>query len=162
MILRSPLLGEFQATEDSIRYFADGLMGYETLKRFALVETEEFQPFLWMVSVDDPRVAFALAEPELFYADRYDVPLGDSDKDVLDLHPGDTVSIFVLVSTLDGGRRITANLKGPVVVNDRNRLGKQVVIYNPAYSVRQAWLGSTSSDEHAPVAVAMDRTAARG
>ena len=162
MILRSPMLGEIQATEDSIRYFADGLMGYEDLKRYALAEPDDFEPFLWMVSVDDPRVAFALAEPELFYAGRYDVPLGDSDKDVLDLHPGDTVSVFVLVSTLDGGRRITANLKGPVVVNDRNRLGKQVVIYNPAYSVRQAWLGSTSSGEHAPVAVVMDRTAARG
>jgi flagellar assembly factor FliW len=156
------MLGEVEAREESVRYFADGLMGYESLKRYALVELPEYQPFLWMVSVDDPRVVFALASPQLFYPGRYEVPLGDADRDVLDLQSSDVVSVFVVVSCQDGGRKLTANLKGPVAVNERNRLGKQVVIYNPAYSVRQPWLGPVPPREPAPTAVATGRGPARG
>jgi flagellar assembly factor FliW len=90
------------------------------------------------------------------------VPLGDSDKDALEFQPGDAVSIFVIVSSADGGRKVTANLKGPVVVNNRNRMAKQVVIYNPAYSVRQSWLGPPVESMSTPGAIVLDRASARG
>ena len=162
MILRSRTIGEIRVEEDSVLYFADGLVGFEDLKKFVLAEVQEFQPFMWLVAVDEPEIGFAIADPQFFYPDRYEVPLGESDKDVLDLQTGDTVSIFVIVSIADAGRRITANLKGPVVLNTRNRMCKQVVIYNPAYSVRQAALAPQIDRSEIPGAIARDRAEARG
>lgn len=159
MILRSKTIGRIEVAEDSILYCGDGLVGFEDLKRFILAEPDEFQPFFWLLSVDEPEIGFAIADPQLFFADRYEVPLGDADKDALDLQPGDTVSIFVIVSIAEGGQRITANLKGPMVLNTRNRMCRQVVIYNPAYSVRQPLL---DQEVYRPTihAVARDRAAA--
>ncbi len=140
MILRSRTLGEIEISEEAVLHFPDGLLGFEDLKRYILAEVNEFLPFLWLVSVDEPEVGFGLADPGLFYAPHYDLHLSDGDKDVLELAARDTISVFVIVSISDGGRRITANLKGPVVLNTRNRIGKQVVVYSPGYSVRQALL----------------------
>ena len=162
MILRNKALGEIQVDEQSILYLPDGLLGFEDLKHYILVEVDDFAPFLWLLSVDEPEIGFAIADPQLFYAPVYEVSLSESDKDVLDLQPGDTISVFVIVSIADGGRRITANLKGPVVLNARNRLAKQVVVYSPSYSVRQCPLALVP--EQIPLAgvTARSRASARG
>jgi len=162
MILRSRSVGELRVEEDSLLYFADGVIGFEDLKRFVLAEVKEFEPFMWLISADEPEIGFAIADPGLFFEGRYEVPLGDADKDALDLQAGDTVSIFVIVSIADGGRRICANLKGPVVLNTRSRMCKQVVIYNPAYSVRQALLAPNEARPACAEAIARDRAAIRG
>ncbi len=159
MILRSRTIGQIEVAEDSVLFCTEGLVGFEDLKRFILAEPEEFLPFYWLISVDEPEIGFAIADPQLFFAERYEVPLGDSDKDALDLQPGDTVSIFVIVSITEGGSRITANLKGPMVLNTRNRMCRQVVIYNPAYSVRQPLLDQEVARPTIH-AVARDRAAA--
>ncbi|MBK8231853.1 MAG: flagellar assembly protein FliW [Candidatus Eisenbacteria bacterium] len=137
MILRSKSLGEIEVRDEAAIYMPDGLLGFEELKQYVFLEPEEFHPFLWLVSTEEPEIGFAVADPQLFWPGLYEVPLSDSDKDVLDWQAEDQLGVFVLVSVAEGGRRITANLKGPVVINTRNRLAKQVVVYNPAFAVRQ-------------------------
>ncbi|MFN8548460.1 MAG: flagellar assembly protein FliW [Candidatus Eisenbacteria bacterium] len=137
MILRSKSLGEIEVRDEAGIYLPDGLLGFEELRQYVFLEPEEFRPFLWLVSTEEPEIGFAVADPQLFWPGLYEVPLSDSDKDILDWQAGDQLGVFVVVSVAEGGRKITANLKGPVVINSRNRLAKQVVVYNPAFSVRQ-------------------------
>jgi flagellar assembly factor FliW len=162
MFLSSKVLGELEVEESSTLYLPDGLLGFEDLKRYILLESEDFLPFLWLISVEQPEIGFAIADPQLFYGPPFEVALSESDKDVLDYQAEDPVSVFVIVSIADGGRKITANLKGPVVLNTRNRLGKQVVVYSSLYSVRQGLL--SREEERVPVAgvAARGRTAAQG
>ena len=161
MILHSKELGRLEVDDGSVLYCNNGLVGFEEHKRFYLAEVPEYDPFLWMMSVAEPEVGFAVADPRLFFPGHYEVNLGECDRDALDLQPGDTISVFLIVSITDGGRQITANLKGPVVLNTRNRICRQVVIYNPAYSMRQPLLGP--SVERIPLAeIACERVAARG
>jgi flagellar assembly factor FliW len=162
MILRSRTLGEFEVQEDSILYFPDGLLGFEELKRYILVEVEEFRPFFWLLAVEEPEIGFAISDPQLFHRTHYEVPLSEADRDVLDLQGGDTISVFVIVSIQEGGRRISANLKGPVVLNTRNRLGKQVVIYSPSYSVRQGILAVEEPLEVVTATAQRGRAVAQG
>jgi flagellar assembly factor FliW len=161
MILQSKTMGRLEVDDASLLYCAGGLVGFEEYKRYYLAEVPEYGPFLWLMSADEPDLGFAVADPQLFYPGEYEVNLGEADRDALDLQPGDTISVFVIISVLDGGRRISANLKGPVVLNTRNRMCRQVVIYNPAYSVRQSLL--TPGEERIPlVECARGRVAARG
>jgi flagellar assembly factor FliW len=161
MILHSKMLGRLKVDDGSLLYCADGLVGFEEYQKFYLAEVPEYGPFLWMMSAEEPDLGFAVADPQLFFPGRYEVSLGDAERDALDLQPGDTISIFVIISIMDGGRRITANLKGPVILNTRNRMCRQVVIYNPAYSMRQPLL--VPGEERTPLAEsARGRVAARG
>ena len=157
MILHSKTLGRFEVEDSSLLYCADGLRRVRGVQEvLSWPRSPEYGPFLWLMSVDEPDLGFAVADPQLFFPGRYEVNLGDADRDALDLQPGDTISIFVIVSITDGGRRITANLKGPVVLNTRNRMCRQVVIYNPSYSVRQPLLAP--GEERIPVADERPRT----
>jgi len=140
MILRSKSLGEIEVRDDAAIHLPDGLLGFEDLRKFVFLDVEEFRPFLWLISTDEPEIGFAVADPRYFYAGSYEIPLSEADRDILDCEPNDRLSVFVLVSVPESGGKITANLKGPVVMNARNRLAKQVVVYNPAFAVRQPML----------------------
>ncbi|MEZ4654651.1 MAG: flagellar assembly protein FliW [Candidatus Eisenbacteria bacterium] len=136
MKVRTRMLGTVEVTEDALVYLPDGLLGFEDLKRYVLAENEELGPFQLLISTEDPDVVFAVADPDAVLGEEYAAPLADSDRDLLDLQADDRISTFVLLSTADGDDGFTANLKGPVVLNTRNRVAKQVVVYNPAYSFR--------------------------
>ena len=117
-------------------YLPDGLLGFEELKRYVIVEEDPSTPFRWLVSQENPGVMFVIVDPVLIYGTDYVVPLAESDLDVLDLGAEDEYCTWVLVAPAEGPERFTANLKGPVVLNTRNQVAKQVVVYNPAYALR--------------------------
>jgi flagellar assembly factor FliW len=129
-------MGALEVPDDAAIYLPDGLLGFEDLKRYVLVDGPEPGPIRVLISVEDPDVLFAVVDPVKILGEAYSVSLADSDRDLLDLQSDDPISTFVLLSTADQDDGFTANLKGPVVLNTRNRVAKQVVVYNPAYSFR--------------------------
>jgi flagellar assembly factor FliW len=129
--------GTLNVADETVIHFPEGLVGFEDLRRFILVDTEELRPFAWLLSADDPEIGFAVAEPYYFTAAPYALHLSAGDEAMLDLEEGDSIAVFVIVTIEDEGRRICGNLKGPIVLNTRNRLAKQVVIYGSSAAVRQ-------------------------
>ncbi|MEZ4649049.1 MAG: flagellar assembly protein FliW [Candidatus Eisenbacteria bacterium] len=128
-------------------FLPDGLLGFEDLTRFIIVEDSDAHPFCRLQSQDDPEVMFIIVDPTIIYGNDYAVPLAESDRDVLDLASEDVVDTWVLVAPVEGPERFAANLKGPVVLNTRNRVAKQVVVYNPAYAFRHPIrMADTASD----------------
>lgn len=136
MIVRSNVLGTVEVPEDARLYLPDGLLGFEGLKHYVLVDDPLYEPFRWLVAAEDPAVSFAVLDPVDAWGEDYAVTLCDSDRDLLDYQVDDPLQRFVLVSISEAGDGFAADLKGPVVWNTRNRLAKQVVVYNPAYSFR--------------------------
>lgn len=135
--------GQLEVEDSALVHFPDGLLGFEDLRSFALVDAEEYRPFLWFLSTEDEDVSFAVADPFYFTAAPYDLTLSPSDEDALGLDEGDSVAIFVIVTIRDQGRRITGNLKGPIILNTRTRLARQNVIYGSSFSVCQPLLSRT-------------------
>jgi flagellar assembly factor FliW len=150
--------GTLEVDPSSMVHFPEGLLGFEELHRFVFVDAEEFRPFVWFLSVDNPEVGFAVAEPHYFCTSPYDVSLSEADEGLLELSEGDSIALFVVVSIGDRGREITGNLKGPIVLNTRNRLAKQLVVYGAAYSVRQPILGHRVVPLHTAVGGAPAKT----
>lgn len=139
--------GHSEAPVGAEVYLPDGLLGFEELKRYVIVEEDSSRPFRWLKSQENPEVMFVIVDPVDIYGIDYAVPLAESDRDVLDLGPEDAVDTWVLVAPVEGPERFAANLKGPVVLNTRNRVAKQVVVYNPAYAFRHPIrMAETASD----------------
>jgi flagellar assembly factor FliW len=136
MRIENPQLGPIEIGEDAIIRIVGGLIGFEGLERYYLFMTETSDPFLWLLSADDPHVLFAVVDPEPFLREPCDLMLAELDRQALDLHPDDPVEVFTLVSPPERQGRLTMNLKGPLVVNPRNRIAKQLVAYSSKQPLR--------------------------
>lgn len=107
-----------------------GLVGLPSLRRFVLFEAKPGSPFSWLQSLDDPTMAFLVAEPS-----RY---LPDYESDVARRCPGIAEAVVLATATVPSGRPhdTTLNLSGPIVLDSTTRRGKQMVLEDAAYTTR--------------------------
>lgn len=127
--------GRLTVKEDQIIVLTPGLLGFSRYQRFVLVEHRQESPFLWLQSVDNPDLAFVVIDPACIVPD-YHPPLSH----VLPELEAETINDLklVVILTIPSGapQEMTANLMGPVVINVKNRRGRQLVIEDPGYSHR--------------------------
>ena len=124
MELRTSQFGTIEIEEDNILEFNEGLIGFEEYKKFIIVSDKELEPFFWLVSIDEPSLEFPIVNPFLFFLD-YDPEIVLETEDE---------TIFTIVSLKKELSKTTVNLKGPLVVNIRDRKGKQIIVNSDKYS----------------------------
>jgi flagellar assembly factor FliW len=111
-----------------------GLLGLEQFKRFSLLANPAEDPFLWLKVLDDPKLAFLVMSP-LVVLPTYQPEIAGEDEAFLDLKDSQDTLILTIV-TVCGAQQATVNLKGPIVLNRRTLVAKQVIPLNaPDYSV---------------------------
>ena len=69
MLINTLKFGPLEIPENKIITMAKPVLGFEELTKYRLVELEEFKPFLWLQSINDPAVAFIVVNPAIFYND---------------------------------------------------------------------------------------------
>jgi flagellar assembly factor FliW len=107
-----------------------GLLGFENLKQYVLLASPEEAPFLWLETPEDHNVSFLVISPFVAMPN-YQPELSADDVAFLGLKKPEDAMIFNIV-TLRGANEATVNLKGPIVVNRHNLIGKQVIPVNAA------------------------------
>ena len=114
-----------------------GILGFEQMKDYLLIARTGEEPFRWLQVKGEMSLAFVVVEPFLVVPEyRPDIP--EADVDFLGLSSPEEAVLYNMVS-VHGNGRATVNLKGPIVINRANGVGKQVVITNAAdYSVQHA------------------------
>jgi flagellar assembly factor FliW len=121
-------------TENVIQ-FPLGMLGFETIKRFALLENPQELPFRWLQVIDQPNLAF-LVLPATQFLPSYQPDVPADDVKFLGLSQPEDALLFNIVTLRPGGVS-TVNLKGPIVINRFTLRAKQVVLANAAeYSVQ--------------------------
>jgi flagellar assembly factor FliW len=145
--VESEKLGDIEVDETKVLTFPHGLLGFDAMRRFALVDTHDSGFYFWLQSLDDPGLAFLTAVPWPFFPD-YEFELPDADRDALGLvEPDETsddasnptmVLCLLTVGSADDapGHEITANLLGPLVINTATRVGRQVVLVDGDFTTR--------------------------
>jgi flagellar assembly factor FliW len=156
----SSRFGAFDITDDMVLTFPSGLLGFPDQRRYVMLDHDTDAPFKWLQSLDEPALAFVVIDPALFHADyRLDYPreaveeIGGGEADDV------TLAVILTIPSEDPGR-ITANLRGPLLMNPRTKLCKQLVLSDdyptryplfPAESPERA--GAVSSPASAPCPV---------
>ncbi|MGD0058524.1 MAG: flagellar assembly protein FliW [Verrucomicrobiia bacterium] len=123
-----PISKATRSRDKTILRFPVGLLGFENLKKFSLVGRPQEEPFLWLEVQDESGIAFLVVPPDRVTVG-YQPNLTAADVEFLDLKDPREALLFCIV-TLRGNGRPTVNLKGPIVINARTRIGKQVVPNN--------------------------------
>lgn len=127
--------GQIEVDESEIITFPSGILGFEQARRYVLIERDQKSPFRYLQSLDDPDLTFVVAEPTSFRPD-YRVTVWPDDVREIRLEREEDAVVCVIVRVPEELDEMTANLKAPLVINAKDRLGKQVVQVQDGYGVR--------------------------
>ncbi len=109
-----------------------GLIGLGELREFDLQPIAESWPFLFLRSRGPLEIEFLAIEAQNAVSD-YAIELGDEESRELDLTTPDEALILNIVTVHSNRPQfVTVNLAGPIVVNRRTLLGRQVVLSGSA------------------------------
>jgi flagellar assembly factor FliW len=139
MKLETRQFGPLEVEPASILNFPSGLLGFEELKRFVLLERPEIAPLEWLQSVENPQIVFTVIDPTVVF-ENYLPDLSPEDYEALGISDGEPVKVRVLVTVPKDPADMTANLLGPLVISTAQGKGRQVVLVNSEYPVRQRLL----------------------
>lgn len=139
------LFGGIEVDPDHVINFPDGLLAFESNKRFMLIhEDEKGVPVSYTLqSLDDPTVAFQIIDPAaLGFA--YELELGDDEFAKLGSpSPDDMVVMQVLFKREEGAsQNFGANIRAPLIINTKARIGIQKVIERPRPNITISNLSS--------------------
>lgn len=136
MTIQTSRFGQVEIQAEDVINFSEGILGFNELKKFVLVDDPNDDIFAWLQACDDPEIAFPVLEPELF-SDNYRVTLAKSDLEALKMSPSDKANFFCIVTIPEDPTKMTANLKAPVVINVAAKIAKQCVLQDNNLAIRE-------------------------
>ena len=136
MTVQTSRFGLIAITSADVITFPEGLLGFNELRQFVLLDDPTDEIFAWLQSCEEPGIAFPILEPELF-ASTYNVTLSKHDLDLLKLNSQLGVRYFAIITIPQDPTQMTANLKAPIVINVAQRIARQVVLQDNSLAIRE-------------------------
>ena len=136
MLIKTSRFGNVEVNEEDFLNFAEGLIGFNNLNKFVLLDDPTDEVFAWLQSCDDPDIAFPVLEPELF-AQNYKIDLSRHDLNALGLERVDQARCFTIVTIPQDPTQMTANLKAPILINIKERAARQCVLQDSQLAIRE-------------------------
>lgn len=129
-------LGEVTIDREKIIDFAEGPLAFEKYTKFIIIDsgTSEF-PFSFLQSIDEEKVGFVVMDPFLFKKD-YDFVIEEEIVEELEIEKEEDLAIYSILVIPKEVEDITANLMAPIIVNQKTKKARQVVLQNTEYSTK--------------------------
>ena len=140
--------GEVTVEATSILTFPEGVPGFERLKRYGLVQVDEEAPFLRLLSLDEPAVAFVILNPTSIWPD-YKPQLGQEELQGLELANDEDLELYCIVTLSSDPQHVTANLKGPIAINTVSMTACQIILVDDTYTTKHSLLDVSKQKEGA-------------
>jgi flagellar assembly factor FliW len=135
LLVKTKRFGTLEVREDQVITFPEGLPGFPGRHRFILLDIQQGSPLKFLQSVDDPDLAFLVAEPLTFFPD-YRVLVQPEDLAPIALDAPEQGMVVAIVSVPEDFREATVNLRAPVVINPERSLARQVILEREDYGIR--------------------------
>lgn len=150
MNVSSTRFGLVDISAEALLTFPSGLLGFPEWTRYVMLDHDTDAPFKWLHCAEEASLAFVIIDPALFN-ENYQVTI--SPEAMFDVQGSETDEVtlaVILTIPSDDPSAVTANLRGPLLMNPRTRLCKQLVLSEeyptryPVFSVpRHAEIGLT-------------------
>jgi len=112
-----------------------GLLGFPESTSFIVLDHEQDSPFKWLQSINEGEVAFVICDPLTFFPD-YRLQIRKEELANMNVDSVEDFVIFVILSLHGDVNDMTANLQGPIIVNAKQRMGRQIVLKDSGYETR--------------------------
>jgi len=137
MIVKTKLFGEIDLADDKILTFEQGLIGFESLKKFAILYDVESnsKKVSWLQSLEEPMLAFPIIDPYLVRED-YNPMINDESLALLGEVIEENLSVLVTLAVPKEVKNMSCNLRAPLIINTETRKGAQLITDNTEYPVK--------------------------
>jgi len=135
MLIKTVNFGELEVPEEKVIRFKSGIPGFPNLQDFALLDHDDFKPFQYLQGLGSPPVALLVINPFLIDAE-YQFQLSAADMEEISASRVDEVVVLAVATIPHDPANTTINLMAPVVIHEKARLGKQVILHDSRYSVK--------------------------
>ena len=136
MVIKTTRFGQVTITNEDILTFPEGMLGFQDLRQFVLLDDPNDDIFAWMQSCELPSVAFPVLEPEIF-SQKYTTSLTKSELEHLGLTGQQKPTFMNIITIPDDPTQMTANLKAPIVINTEKRIARQCVLQDNNLAIRE-------------------------
>jgi flagellar assembly factor FliW len=127
--------GEIKYADEHIIEFPCGILGFPESKKYLLIKHNDKSDFKWLQSLDQPELTFIAIDPYSFMSS-YKPNLTEDVFTDLDIVNVEDLALLSLVTIPDNPKEMTANLKGPIVINALTKRGKQIIVDDEKYSTK--------------------------
>jgi flagellar assembly factor FliW len=135
MLLGTTRFGELDIEPSAIYTFTQPIIGFQEFRRFVHLPGPDGSSLSWLQSTDSSELAFLLIDPKSV-APEYEVVLSPHEMVELAATTMADVEILTLLVVPADPTKVRTNLKAPIVLNPRHRLGKQTVLDRSDYPIQ--------------------------
>jgi len=137
MQITTKVFGEITIDDEKIIHFPNGIIGFPELTDFALIHDEEkgTDTIHWMQSLQEPAFAMPVMDPLIVCPD-YNPEVDDELLNSIGEIVPDELLVMVTVTVPKDIKKMTVNLKGPMVINAAQRKATQVIVEGDEYKVK--------------------------
>ncbi len=129
------VVGPVSVPLDEVVIFPEGLLGFSHFKKFIFVSDPTDDVFVWLQSCDKKEVAFPVIEAG-FITETDKLALTAADRQKLALEELEVADFYCIVRVTSEAEGMTANLKAPIVINQKDRIGYQFIMANQKLQVQ--------------------------
>lgn len=147
MQLNTKLFGEIEIEEEKMIFFEKGIIGFPHCQRFTLIYDEgedgKRKNICWLQSIEEPAFALPVLDPLLVKED-YSPKVEEQLLKHLGTLEEDGTYVLVTVTATSDVKKLSVNLKAPIVINVEERKAVQVIVEDdlpvkfPIYEILQA------------------------
>jgi len=138
MTIETKVFGEVTIDDNKIIHFENGIIGFPDLTDFALIYDEEKgndAGIRWLQSLQEPAFAMPVMDPLLVLSSYNPVVDDEVLKPLGELDP-DEILVLVTVTVPKDLKKMSVNLRGPLVINVKERKAVQIILEGEEYSVK--------------------------
>ncbi|AVQ37366.1 flagellar assembly protein FliW [Clostridium botulinum] len=135
MKLNTRYHGCIEYEEEDVIYFEKGIPGFEELKKFIIFPVEDNEVFLVFHSMEKEDMGIIVTSP--FNIEKnYEIQLEEEQIKNLKLQDEKDALVLNTVTLNSDIDKITANLRAPIIINIKERIGEQIIINSDKYSIK--------------------------
>ncbi|THJ20897.1 MAG: hypothetical protein CAF45_013640, partial [Nitrospira sp. CG24E] len=128
MHVASTRFGSLNVPDEALLTFPSGLLGFPEWTCYVILDHDTAAPFKWLHCTEEASLAFVIIDPSLFN-EHYQVTISPEARGEVEGSETDELSLAVILTIpSDDPSAVTANLRGPLLMNPRTRLCKQLVL----------------------------------
>ncbi len=135
MELNSKHHGVINYSEEDIIFFKNGLPGFEDLRKFVVFPLKDNDSFSVIHSIEED-LGIILISP-FMVKENYEFKLKENIVEELKIKEPNEIMVYTTVTLNSNIEKITANLKAPIIINRFSKLGKQIIIDNESYKIKE-------------------------
>ncbi|WP_078414318.1 flagellar assembly protein FliW [Priestia abyssalis] len=127
--------GQVEINQEDIVTFEQGIPGFEEEQQFIILSLDEEGTFQILQSIKTPRLGFVITNPFPFFKE-YDFVIEENYIEQLELESAEQAATYVILTVAENFNESTANLQAPVIINSKNKKGKQIILTGTSYHTK--------------------------